>query len=334
MKYHSLGRTGVQVSEMCLGCLTFGASTETKDAYAIIDRAIDIGINFIDTANMYSRGRSEEVTGGALKANGKRAKIVLATKVHSRMADDDPNAAGNSRRHIIEQCDASLRRLQTDYIDLYQIHRPQPDIPLDETLRALDDLIRAGKVRYIGCSTFGAWQIVESLWIAKELGLNRFVCEQPPYNLLDRRIERELLPMAQTYGIAVIPWSPIGAGLLTGKYRRGKMPKEGRFTEIKHNAWLASKVTDGVFELVDKLDPIAAEKGCTLAQLALTWVLGRPGVTSPIIGPRTMEQFEDNLGALEVVLSDDDLSKIDKFIPPGSMVSPFYEADFGPNLYR
>ncbi len=335
MKYRSLGRTAVQVSEICLGCMTFGAATESKDAYSIIDRAIDTGINFLDTANMYSRGRSEEVTGEALKANGKRAKIVLATKVHGRMADDDPNAAGNSRRHIIEQCEASLQRLQTDYIDLYQIHRPQSDTPIDETLRALDDLIRAGKVRYIGCSTFAAWQVVESLWVAKELGLNHFVCEQPPYNLLDRRIERELLPMAQTYGFAVIPWSPIGGGLLTGKYRRDKMPKTGRFADVSAlPPEIARRLTPGLFDLVDKLDPIAAEKGCTLAQLALAWVVGRRGVTSPIIGPRTMEQFEENLSALEVVLTDEDLAQIDELVPPGSMISPFYEADFGPHVHR
>ncbi len=335
MKYRSLGRTAVQVSEICLGCMTFGAATESKDAYSIIDRAIDTGINFLDTANMYSRGRSEEVTGEALKANGKRAKIVLATKVHWRMADDDPNAAGNSRRHIIEQCEASLQRLQTDYIDLYQIHRPQSDTPIDETLRALDDLIRAGKVRYIGCSTFAAWQVVESLWVAKELGLNRFVCEQPPYNLLDRRIERELLPMAQTYGFAVIPWSPIGAGFLTGKYRRDKMPETGRFADVSAlPPEIARRLTPGLFDLVDKLDPIAAEKGCTLAQLALAWVVGRRGVTSPIIGPRTMEQFEENLSALEVVLTDEDLAQIDELVPPGSMISPFYEADFGPHVHR
>jgi aryl-alcohol dehydrogenase-like predicted oxidoreductase len=170
--------------------MMFGGRTEPEDSYAIIDRALDAGINFVDTANVYSRGRSEEVTGEALKRNGKRQRVVLATKVHGRMDDDDVNAYGNGRRHIIEQCEASLRRLQTDYIDLYQSHRPQSDIPIDETLRALDDLIRAGKVRYIGTTTFGAWQIVESLWVAKELGLNRFVSEQPPYNILDRRIER------------------------------------------------------------------------------------------------------------------------------------------------
>src|ERR687893_78133 len=234
MEYRQLGRTGVQVSPLCLGCMMFGGKTGPEDSYAIIDRAIEAGINFLDTANVYSRGRSEEVTGAALKRNGKRQRIVLATKVHGNMADDDPNMAGNSRRHIVEQCEASLRRLQTDYIDLYQIHRPQPAIPIDETLRALDDLIRSGKVRYIGTSTFAAWQVVEALWIAKELGLNRFVCEQPPYHLLDRRIERELVPMAMTYGFGVIPWSPLAGGLLTGKYQRGETPPaDSRFGELE-----------------------------------------------------------------------------------------------------
>ncbi|HEY3340651.1 MAG TPA: aldo/keto reductase, partial [Anaerolineae bacterium] len=224
MEYRALGRTGVKVSVLCLGCMMFGGKTKPEDSYALIDRALDAGLNFIDTANVYSRGRSEEVTGEALKRNGKRSQIVLATKVHGVMADDDVNMQGNSRRHIIEQCEASLRRLQTDWIDLYQIHRPQSDIPIDETLRALDDLIHAGKVRYIGTSTYGAWQLVESFWAAKELGLNRFVCEQPPYNLLDRRIERELIPMASTYGMGIIPWSPLAGGLLTGKYTRNTPP--------------------------------------------------------------------------------------------------------------
>ena len=333
MEYRPLGRTGVKVSELCLGCMTFGNTTEPEDSYAIVDRAIDAGINFLDTANVYSRGRSEEVTGEALKLNGKRSRIVLATKVHGRMADDDPNSAGTSRRHIIEQCEASLERLQTDYIDLYQIHRPRSDTPIDEVLRALDDLIQSGKVRYIGSSTFGAWQLVESLWVSKELGLNRFICEQPPYNILDRRIERELLPMAQTYGIATIPWSPLGGGLLTGKYRSEHMPDEGRYLNRESKPW-QMRLTPGAFEVIDKLDPIVAEKGCTMAQLSLAWVLGRPGVTSPIIGPRTMEQLEDNLGAIDVPITDDDLAKIDEIVPPGSNVSPFYEADFGTPLYR
>ena len=335
MEYRSLGRTGVQVSELCLGCMNFGDRTEPEDSYAIIDRAIDAGITFLDTANVYSRGRSEEVVGEALKRNGQRDQIVLATKVHGRMADDDPNAWGNSRRHIIEQCEASLRRLQTDYIDLYQIHRPMSSLPIDETLRALDDLIRAGKVRYIGTSTFAAWQVMESLWVAKELGLNRFICEQPPYNLLDRRIERELLPMARTYGIATIPWSPLAGGLLTGKYRRDEAPPEdARYADVEGKPWMERRLTPGVYDVVEALDPLAEEKGCSMAQLALAWVLRQPGVTSPIIGPRTMSQLEDNLGAVEVAITDEDREALDAASAPGGMLAPFYDADFGPHEYR
>jgi aryl-alcohol dehydrogenase-like predicted oxidoreductase len=335
VEYRSLGRTGVQVSALCLGCMMFGGKTSPEDSYSIIDRALDAGINFLDTANVYSRGRSEEVTGEALKRNGKRQRIVLATKVHGKMDDDDPNASGNSRRHIIEQCDASLRRLQTDYIDLYQIHRPQSAIPIDETLRALDDLIRAGKVRYIGTSTFAAWQVLEALWIAKELGLNRFVCEQPPYNLLDRRIERELLPMARTYGIATIPWSPLAGGLLTGKYTRGTPPPEGtRFAEVATNEMLQRRMNEQVFDITEALQPMVEAKSCSMSQLALAWCVQQPGVTSPIIGPRTMEQLEDNLKALDVTINDDDRTRIDEIVPPGRMVAPYYEADFGPAQYR
>ncbi len=196
MEFRSLGRTGIKVTNICLGCMMFGGKTTPADSAAIIDRALDSGINFLDTANVYSIGRSEEATGEALKRNGKRSEVVLATKVHGKMGPG-PNDMNNTRRHIIEQCEASLRRLQTDWIDLYQIHRPQSDMPIDETLRAMDDLVRSGKVRYIGTSTYAAWQLVESLWVSKEYGLNRFVCEHLPYNLLDRRNERELLPMPE-----------------------------------------------------------------------------------------------------------------------------------------
>lgn len=335
MDHRALGRTGVKVSPLCLGCMMFGGKTSPEDSYAIIDRALDAGINFLDTANVYSRGNSEKVTGEALKRNGKRAQIVLATKVHGRMDDNDPNAAGSSRRHIIEQCEASLRRLQTDYIDLYQIHRPRSDTPIDETLRALDDLIRAGKVRYIGTSTFAAWQVMESLWVAKELGLNRFICEQPPYHILDRRIERELIPMAQTYGIGIIPWSPLAGGLLTGKYNRNAPPPaDSRFADVANNPRLQARMTSDLFDVVDGLQPLAQAKGITLSQLALAWCIHQPGITSPIIGPRTMEQLEDNLGALNTTLTDEDRAAIDALVPPGRMVSPFYEADFGPHQYR
>ncbi len=333
MEYRPLGRTGVKVSALCLGCMMFGGKTAPDDSYGIIDRAIDAGINFIDTANVYSIGRSEEVTGEALKRNGKRQDIVLATKVHGQMGEG-PNQQGNTRRHIIEQCDASLRRLQTDYIDLYQIHRPDPNIPIDETLRALDDLIRAGKVRYIGSSTYAAWQLVESLWVAKELGLNRFVCEQPPYNLLDRRIERELLPMARTYGFAVIPWSPLGGGLLSGKYKRGEEPPEGARFADQTNALYRRRLNDRIYDVVDGLREMAEAKGVSMSQLALAWCMQQPGVTAPIIGPRTMEQFTDNMGAFDIEITEDERKQIDRFARRGQSVAPFYEAEFGPHPYR
>ena len=333
MEYRSLGRTGVKVSPLCLGCMMFGGKTDDAAAADIIDRAIDSGINFLDTANVYSRGRSEEATGKALQRNGKRDKIVLATKVHARMADDDPNAQGNHRRHIIEQCEASLRRLQTDWIDLYQIHRPMSDIPIDETLRALDDLVRAGKVRYLGTSTYAAWQVMESLWVSKELGLNRFVCEQPPYHLLDRRIERELVPFAQTYGLALIPWSPLAGGFLTGKYKRGQPPPEGvRYKG--EGGWGAGHFTAAAFDVVEALEEMAKGKGCTVSQLALAWCMHQPGMTSPILGPRTMEQLEDNLGAIEVEVSDEDRQRLDKSAPAGRAIVSYYEADFGPHKFR
>ena len=332
MEYRSLGRTGTKVSTLCLGCLMFGGRTDEADSMDIIDRAIDGGINFFDTANMYVRGKSEEMVGKAFKRNGKRAQIVLATKVHFRMDDEDPNAQGNSRRHIIEQCEASLQRLQTDYIDLYQIHRPCSDIPIDETLRALDDLIRSGKVRYIGSSTFAAWQVVESLWASKELGLNRFICEQPPYHLLDRSIERELVPMAQTYGTALIPWSPMAGGFLTGKYRRGEArPADARYQDESQNADLFS---DAAFNVLDVVLAIAAEKGCTPSQLSLAWCAQQPGITSPIVGVRTMEQMEDNLGAINVEVTDEDRERIDEVATPGEAIRQYYRADFGPHLFR
>ena len=334
MQYRQLGRTGVQVSTLCLGCMMFGRRTSPEDSYTIVDRALDAGVNFLDTANVYSRGLSEEITGEALLRNGRRDRVVLATKVHGRMADDDPNAAGNSRRHIIAACEASLRRLKTDYIDLYQIHRPESPTPIDETLRALDDLVSSGKVRYIGTSTFGAWQIVESLWASKELGLNRFISEQPPYNILDRRIERELVPMARTFGIGLIPWSPIAGGLLSGKYRRGGgIPADSRYAN-QNNPVYKERLVERVYDVVEKLDALAQSRDCTMVQLAVAWVLAQPGITSPIIGPRTMSQLEEYLGAESVSLSEADLQTIDALVPPGGMISPFYQADFGPHLQR
>jgi len=334
MKYRSLGRTGVKVSQLCLGTMMFGWKTEPEDSYAIIDESIERGFNFIDTANMYTRGRSEEIVGEALQRNGKREQIVLATKVFGQMSED-PNMQGSSRRHIIQQCEASLKRLKTDHIDLYQIHRPNSEVPIDETLRAFDDLIRSGKVRYVGTSTFSAWQIIESLWAAKELGLNRFICEQPPYHILDRRIENELIPMAQTYGTAIIPWSPLASGLLTGKYKRGKTPPaDSRFENHAQNPNQQKQYTDQIFDVLEGLEKIADAKNCTLAELALAWCMHQPGVTSPIIGPRTVEQLNESLKSLDVEISEENCESIDQLVAPGTFVSSFYTADFGPHQFH
>jgi len=332
MEYRSLGRTGVQVSPLCLGTMTFGWKTEQKEAVRIVDRFIDAGGNFIDTANVYSRGVSESMTAVTLEG-GKRQKVFLATKVHGRMGDgpndggDGPGTSGNSRYHIMGQCEESLRRLKTDHIDLYQIHRPQASIPIDETLRALDDLVRSGKVRYVGTSTFAAWQVVESLWASRELGLTRFVCEQPPYNLLDRRIERELLPMAATYGFGIIPWSPLAGGKLTGKYARGKPAPENsreKPENFKPATWAA----------LEGLAGLARDKGCSMTALCLAWNLGQPGVTSPIIGPNSVAQLEENLASLEVKLTEEDRKRIDALVPPGTNTEDYYRAEFGPHLFR
>ncbi len=333
MEYVQFGRTGVNISPLVLGCMMFGGKTSPEDSYEIVDYALEQGLNFLDTANVYNAGQSEVVVGEALKRNGKRNSVFLATKVNGRMSDD-PNALGNSRLHIVEQCEASLRRLQTDRIDLYQFHRPSRHIAIDESLRAMDDLIRAGKVRFIGTSNFGSWQVVESLWASKELGLNRFVSDQSPYNMADRRIEREHLPMCQTYGLAQIPWSPLAGGGLTGKYRRTETQAAGtRFgDETRPNMKL--RFSEGVLDIVDAMQPIAQRQGCTVSQLALAWVMSRPGVTAPLVGPRTLDQLKDNLGAFEVEVGSEVDEALSRVVKPGEHVAEFYEASFGPNMHR
>ena len=333
MEYKNFGRTGSKVSRICLGCMMFGWKTSEDDSIKIINRALDENINFLDTANIYGRGDSEEIVGKALKQNGKRNRVFLATKVHHRMSDDDVNAFGNSRRHILNQCEASLKRLQTDYIDLYQVHRPQSDVPIDETLRALDDLIRAGKVRYIGTSTFSSWQVMESLWVSKELGLNRFVSEQPPYHLLDRRAERELFSVAENYGLAIIPWSPLASGFLTGKYKRNE-PRPEKSRLFERNEWKDHHFSNAAFDVLDVLIELANKKNVTPSQLALAWTLRKDVVTSTIIGPRTMEQYEDNVKALDVVLSDEDNARFDAISLPGRTILSYYEADYSPYKYQ
>ncbi|MEM9753370.1 MAG: aldo/keto reductase [Planctomycetota bacterium] len=345
MEYRTLGRTGIRVSPLTLGCMMFGGRTDADESYGIIDAAIEAGINLLDTANVYSTGKSEEVTGEALKRNGHRDRIVLATKCHGNMFKEgvngtselhaklNPNQWGNSRRQIVEQCEASLTRLQTDWIDLYQIHRPHPDCAIDETLRAFDDLIRSGKVRYIGCSTFAAYQVVESIWAAEKYGLNRFVTEQPPYHLLDRRIERELLPVCEQYGLGVIPWSPLAGGFLTGKYKRGAAaPDQSRFGGDHPRKTMLGM--DRAYDVVEALEKLVAKKGCSMSQFALAWCRDQPGVTSPIIGPRTMEQLSDNLRAMEVALTDEEREAIDELCPPGEQVVPFYQARWEASPHR
>lgn len=329
MQYRPLGRTGVQVSVACMGTMTFGwepqdwGSTE-EDSFQIVDAAFELGINFFDTANVYARGESERILGKALV--GRRDKVVLATKCHGKMDDTDPNAWGNSYRHIIQACEESLKRLQTDWIDLYQIHRPQPAIPIDETLRALDQLQRQGKIRYAGASTFGAWQLCEAHYIAKELGAAGFVTEQPPYNLLDRRIERELLPFLRTYEYGVIPWSPLAGGMLSGKYLDDSV-EGARYSASDPMGRVAQLPKEKLL----KLREVAQEAEMSMATLSLAWVAGQPGITSPIIGARSTEQLKESVAACETVLSAEVLAKVDEIFEPGSMHVKYYEASFGPN---
>jgi len=329
MEYRSLGRTGVQVSVPCLGTMTFGWhpedwGSEEEPSLRIAQRALDLGINFFDCADVYARGVSETILGKALK--GKREAVVIATKCHGKMDDADPNSWGNTRRHVIEACEASLKRLQTDWIDLYQLHRPQPEVPIDETLRALDDLIRQGKVRYIGTSTFAAWQLCEAHYVAKMLGTNGFICEQPPYNLLDRRIERELLPLCRSYDIAVIPWSPLAGGQLSGKYLEGKS-EGGRYSTSDP----FNRITKQSSDAVRKLKRIADRQGMSLAKLSLAWVSGQPGITTPIIGARSEKQLEESVEACQTKLSPRVLEQIDKAVAPASNILDYYSARFGPN---
>lgn len=340
MEYRSLGRTGMRVSALSLGAMMFGVETDEAEAGRLVDRALDAGINSVDTANIYARGRSEEILGRALARTGKRQSLVLASKVHVRMDDADPNAAGNHRRHIIEQCHASLRRLQTDYLDIYYIHRPSTEVPIDETLRALDDLVRAGYVRYIGTSSFAAWQILESLWVSKEYALNRFVVEQTPYHLLDRRVERELMPMAQTYGIGLTIWSPLAGGFLSGKYQRGAArPATARFHPASEpSSWADRHFVDRAYDMAEQVTALAAEKGCTPAQLALAWVAQNQAVSSVVVGARNVGQLDEILGVQDVRLAPEDLARLDRLSRPGGMIVPYYLdddfADLRPNRYR
>jgi aryl-alcohol dehydrogenase-like predicted oxidoreductase len=323
MEYRTLGRTGVKVSPFCLGAMMLGAwgNTDHKESIQIIHRALDAGINFIDTADVYARGESEEIVGKAL-AGGRRENVVLATKVHGTMGDD-PNEFGNSRRWITREIDNSLRRLGTDWIDLYQIHRPEADTDIDETLGALTDLVRAGKVRYIGSSTFPASQIVEAQWVAERRGRERFVCEQPPYSILVRAVENDVLPTCRRHGMGVIPWSPLAGGWLSGRYRKDQdVPSSHRADRIPGRYDMSLPGNQRKLEAADALARLAEEAGITLIELAIAFVIRHPAVTAAIIGPRTMEHLESQLTAADVVLSDEILDRIDEIVPPGVNLNP------------
>jgi aryl-alcohol dehydrogenase-like predicted oxidoreductase len=329
-EHRKLGATGLSVSPLCLGAMMFGAwgNRDHDDSIAIIHAAVDAGINFIDTADVYSRGESEEIVGKAL-AGGRRDSVVLATKAHGRMHDDDPNAFGNSRRWLVKEVEDSLRRLKTDWIDLYQIHRPEPDTDIDQTLGALSDHVTAGKVRAIGSSTFPAWQIVQAQWVAEQRGRERFVCEQPPYSMLIRAIERDVLPACEQYGMGVIPWSPLAGGWLSGRYSKdGESPGSSRRAQMIPSRYdMSIPGNQAKLEAAQALGEVAEQAGMPLIEMSLRFVISHPAVTAAIIGPRTMEQLESQLSVLErATLSGEVLDRIDEIVAPGTNVN---QADTG-----
>ncbi|MCB0246140.1 MAG: aldo/keto reductase, partial [Anaerolineae bacterium] len=298
--------------------------TPEAESVAIIERALDAGINLIDTSNSYAQGECERIIGRALAANGRRQQVILATKAHYPTGPG-PNDRGNSRLHLMRACEDSLRRLQTDTIDLYQLHRPAFDIPMDETLGALTDLVRQGKVRYIGSSTAPAWKVMEALMVSELKGLVRFVSEQPPYNLLDRRIENELVPMCQAHGLAILPWTPLAMGVLAGRYSdAAAFPADSR-ASLRGGIY-AQRVTARGIEIGKQFVQLANERGMSPAQLAVLWVKDQPGITAPLIGPRTVEQLEHFLPVLEMQLDESIRLACDELVPPGSVVANFHNS--------
>jgi aryl-alcohol dehydrogenase-like predicted oxidoreductase len=329
MEYRTLGGTGVKVSVHCLGAMMFGdwGNTDEAECIRMINWALDAGVNFVDTADVYSGGRSEEIVGQALKS--RRDEVVLATKDHGGMGKG-PNDRGNSRLWIMREVENSLRRLQTDHIDLYQIHRPDPDTDVEETPSALTDLVRQGKVRYFGSSTFPGWQIVEARWASERRGLERFICEQPPYSILVRWVEQDILPVAQRYRMGVIVWSPLAGGWLAGKYRRGEDPpkdsravryaQQGRSVASRYD--LSRPGNQRKLDLVEELALVADKAGISLTHMAIAFTLAHPAVTSAIIGPRTPEQLQDLVAGADVRLDRDTLDAIDEIVVPGTMAEP------------
>jgi 1-deoxyxylulose-5-phosphate synthase len=326
MNYRLLGRTGVRVSPLCLGTLNFGGGTGEADSIRLLHASLDAGVNFVDTGNIYHAGESERILGKGIA--GRRDRVVVATKFQGRTGDG-PNDGGASRLHIIAACEDSLKRLGTDYIDLYQLHRPNPDIAPDEILGALTDLVRAGKVRYVGCSTHPAWMVMEALAVSERMSLSRYVSEQPPYNLLDRRIENELIPLAQRYDLAILPWAPLAQGVLAGRYPfDGTLPADSRAVQFPglpgQDGIYRDRVTPRGLEIARRFAGVARESGRTPAQLALLWCKDQPGITSPIFGPRTFDQMAELLPVLAMSLTEAEREACDALVPPGGVVVNFH----------
>lgn len=318
MEYRRLGRSGLNISKMVLGTMNFGNPTDKDESMEIIDRAIDSGINLFDCADIYAGGESESILGEAFKRNGKRKDVFVVSKVFMTTGEG-PNDGGNSKYHIMEACESSLKRLKTDYIDIYFLHRTDYNVPQEESLAALDILVRQGKIRYIGCSTHPPWRTVEALWIADKHHFPKFVCEQPPYNLLDRRIENEIVPMCRNYDMGIITWSPLAQGVLANRYDDpNNLPAKSRGTQKEI---YAERITKKGIEVAVELRKRAKRLGLSTAQLAVAWVLHQPGITGTIIGPRTLQHFEELATAGDFKLEEDDLTFCDTLVPPGTFVS-------------
>ena len=332
MELRTLGRTGVKVTPLCLGTMMLGGwgNEDEGESIRIIHRALDAGINFVDTADIYARGQTEEIVGKALA--GRRDDVILATKFHGAMGED-PNHRGNSRRWIVRSVEDSLRRLRTDWIDLYQVHRPDASTDMEQTLSALGDLVHAGKVRYLGTSTFPASQLVEAQWLSRERGLERFATEQPPYSILVRTAEADVLPTCLRHGIGVITWGPLTNGWLSGGYRKERpVPQSRRVDRVAERFDLRRPANQRKLDAADALGALADEVGVSLIELAIAWVINHPAVTSAIIGPRTMEHLESALPAPTVTIDDAVLDRIDEIVPPGVAVNPADQVDRNPAL--
>lgn len=319
MQRRALGPTGIDVAPLCLGVMNFGDPTDAAESARIVDAALDAGINMIDVADVYAGGESERILGEILTANGRRDDIVLATKVGMPRGPGDPGQ-WHRREHIVASCEQSLQSLRTDHIDLYQLHRPSMVVPQEETLAAFAELVAAGKVRHVGCSTHPAWMVMEALGAAERDGLPAYVSEQPPYNLLDRRIENELLPLCRKYGLGVLPWSPLGGGILAGRYADG-IPDDSR---AKRRPQVMDRVTPAAVDVARALGVIAADRNLSSTQLALLWVKDQPGITAPIIGPRTLDQLLDAAAVLHLELDDDARAACDELVHPGNAVADFH----------